>query len=471
MAQAFKEQGGAATMDPGRLLRWLTSKVMTRVCAPQRLQARRDKAEAARQRDGAAHVVEYFHQVDDGYSHLAAQMLGALAGRYGIELVVHLVSAPSGDNVPEPELLARLSRVDAALIAPHFNLRFPAGDTAPAPELVEQASAILCAQSTSGFLACAAEVDQALWAGDRARMQALATRWGSASGDLVAERIAAGNTRRRQLKHYSGAMFFYGDEWYWGVDRLYHLERRLAELGADQLPTNPALAPRLPVEPVQGASASSLTLEFFASLRSPYTAVCFDRVVAFARAAGIKLVLRPVLPMVMRGVPATREKGMYIFTDAAREARAAGVAFGNFYDPIGDPVRRAYALYPWACKQGREVELMSCFLRAAFAEGINTNKDRGLRYVVEQAGLDWQQAQDILTADARTPQGERDWENVLEGNREVLYQAGLWGVPSFRLLDQNGREQLAVWGQDRLWLVARTIQKLLAEQHVAGTTE
>ena len=51
--------------------------------------------------------------------------------------------------------------------------------------------------------------------------------------------------------------------------------------------------------------------------------------------------MRPVLPMVMRGLPVTRKKGSYIFKDVAREARANGVSFGNFYDPIGKPVRTA----------------------------------------------------------------------------------------------------------------------------------
>ena len=99
-------------------------------------------------------------------------MLAALSERYDIELVIHLVSAPSGDNVPEPELLARLSRVDAALIGPHYKLRSPAGNAAPAPELVRQAAAILCAQDLGGFMGCGAEVGQALWAGDRALAQA-----------------------------------------------------------------------------------------------------------------------------------------------------------------------------------------------------------------------------------------------------------------------------------------------------------
>jgi 2-hydroxychromene-2-carboxylate isomerase len=156
----------------------------------------------------------------------------------------------------------------------------------------------------------------------------------------------------------------------------------------------------------------------------------------------------------MRGVPATRQKGMYIFKDAAREALAAGVPYGNFYDPIGEPVRRCYSLYSWACEQGRGSELLSSFLRHAFAEGVNTNNDKGMQQVVESAGLDWAQASSIV--------GQPGWEKLVESNRVDMYEAGLWGVPSFRLLDENGEQLLALWGQDRLWLFAREIQRQLS---------
>jgi 2-hydroxychromene-2-carboxylate isomerase len=43
-----------------------------------------------------------------------------------------------------------------------------------------------------------------------------------------------------------------------------------------------------------------------------------------------------------------------------------------------------------------------------------------------------------------------------------MYQAGLWGVPSFRLLNRRGESVLALWGQDRLWLVGREIERQLA---------
>ena len=42
-----------------------------------------------------------------------------------------------------------------------------------------------------------------------------------------------------------------------------------------------------------------------------------------------------------------------------------------------------------------------------------------------------------------------------------MYEMGLWGVPSYRLVGRNGETLLALWGQDRLWVVAKEIQKQL----------
>ena len=104
--------------------------------------------------------------------------------------------------------------------------------------------------------------------------------------------------------------------------------------------------------------------------------------------------------------------------------------------------------------QGKGVELFSSFLRHAFQLGVNTNNDRGLRKVVEAAGLDWSEAQ-AHRADER-------WQAILEDNRQAMYASGLWGVPSFRLLAPSGDPLLETWGQDRLWLVAHTLRDALA---------
>ena len=441
-------------MDPSALMRWLTSMFMNRVVSTKRLEKKRIKAEKHRQANNQPHVVEYFHQVDDGYSHLAAQALGALTERYNIDLQCHLVSGPIGENAPEPDLLIDLSRYDASKIAPYYGLVFPQNRDAPSAKLLEMTKSILAGFSSQDFVTHTATVGNALWSGSETVLQALAEQFGLTSDSEVNAKHDLGNARRGSLKHYSGAMFYYGGEWYWGVDRLYHLEQRLHALGADRNPDTPKIMPKQDVSVGKLRDNGSLTLELFGSVRSPYTAIVFDRVLALAETTGVTLNVRPILPMVMRGVSATREKGIYIFTDAAREARASNVPYGDFYDPIGEPARRCYSLYPWACSQGKGNALLSSFLSAAFAQGINTNNDRGLRQVVENAGLDWASAKQIV--------GQDGWQEILEDNRLAMYDSGLWGAPSFRLLDADKNVVLALWGQDRLWLFEREIQNLLA---------
>ena len=404
-------------------------------------------------------MVEYFHQVDDGYSHLAAQMLSAFVERYHVRLVCHLVGPPSGPNAPEPDFLLDLSRYDAARIGPHYGLEFPGGSDPPDRELVDLATRILAGVVTDSgtFVDAAPRVGDALWSGSAEALQGLAERFRPAADATSV--LASGERRRADLGHYSGAMFHYAKEWYWGVDRLHHLGQRLIELGASHDGGEILGAPPA-IEPGPHRDDGSMALEIFPSVRSPYTALSFDAAVELARATGVRLRVRPVLPMVMRGVPVTRTKGVYIFMDAAREARSHGLTdWGSYYEPVGAPVERCYSLYPWAVAEGRGVELLSAFMRAAFREGINTNTDAGLRHVVEAAGLSWAEGQSIVGTEVWN---DRAWRDEIEENRRAMYDVGLWGVPSFRLLDASGETRLRVWGQDRLWLVAHEIQRVLA---------
>jgi hypothetical protein len=153
MTKRFRDQGGAASMDPGPLTRWLTSAVMTHLSAPARVDKRHAAAEKQRIKHGAPHRVECFYQVDDGYSHLAAQALQRLGERYDIELECLLVEGPQGKNVTQPGLLLQLSRYDAFHVAPEYGLEFPEHTEAPDPALVQLASEILAVQEASGSFA------------------------------------------------------------------------------------------------------------------------------------------------------------------------------------------------------------------------------------------------------------------------------------------------------------------------------
>jgi 2-hydroxychromene-2-carboxylate isomerase len=60
--------------------------------------------------------------------------------------------------------------------------------------------------------------------------------------------------------------------------------------------------------------------------------------------------------------------------------------------------------------------------------------------------------------------GQLGWEASIEENRRAMYELGLWGVPSYRLLDETGDTVLALWGQDRLWTMAAAIQRQLQKR-------
>jgi 2-hydroxychromene-2-carboxylate isomerase len=452
----MSESGGGADFrnEMGPLARRVSSQFTRLLVSPRRRRIAGGMRELGRRLTGAPQRVRYFHQVDDPYSHLAAQTLVGLCDRYEIELVPQLVGPDVGANIPEPELLSAHAVRDCAAVAEHYGLEFGAGVAKPGPEEVRAVECALVAaleQGPAAFAARAVELGNALWAGDARATLELCAAARSAPAAATHAAVDAGSVLRSKLGHYSGAMFHHAGVWYWGVDRLHHLEARLAVLGSDRVGGAPSHSrPVIPMEPVGNASA--LELEIFASLRSPYSAIGFEPALELARRTGITHRLRPVLPMVMRGVPVPLAKQKYIVLDTHREAASLDMPFGRLLDPVGEPVRRGFSLWPWAREQGRGDAYFAAFLRAAFADGIDTSCDSGMQWVVERAGLDWGEARQHL--------GLPGWESELEANRlTMISELGSWGVPSFRLRGPAGEPDLCTWGQDRLWLVGREIQR------------
>ena len=432
-------------VDPPRLLRFFVSKRLSRFANAQWKAKKRAAAEKSRNAEGRAHVVEYFHQVDDPYSHLMAQVVAQFAESYDIEVVPHLIRATGGRSQPEEEKLAVWARRDCGLIAPHYGLSFPdnAG-VVPEPELQQAANRALTKLGAKDFLNQVEGISTSLWSDGSIDA-------GQVTVEEAEAALKAGSARLAELDHYSGAMLYYAGEWYWGVDRLFHLEERLRELGVCKEPGQPYIAPR-PELDVRGVDASGLQLHFFPSLNSPYTAIIYDNTIELSRACKINLHHKPVLPMVMRGVPATPAKAAYIFFDVKRESEFLGVPFGNTVITIGEPTRQSYSLMPWAKSLGKDVELLSTLLRYAFAEGVALHKKKNIRRAVEEVGLDWTEALKHL--------GGEDWKPFIEKHQDEMVEGmGLWGVPSYRLCGPDGEPDLEVWGQDRLWLVAAEIRR------------
>jgi 2-hydroxychromene-2-carboxylate isomerase len=432
----------------------IRSAMMRRIADPARRERRRAAAESRRQRQGRPHEVLYFHQPDDPYSQLAAQVLERFCERYTVRLLPRVTAAPAPIAIHDKKLWDDMARRECAAMAPYYGLDY-ADRGAPDTTLADLACRVLLQQEGSAeFAATAITAGHALHAGDRAALEALAGRLGAAAPEQAKHRLDAAFALRRRLGHYLGAMFHYEGEWYWGIDRLHYLEARLDVLGArrPQAPPGPSAVLRRRAPP-RIEDDRRIALEFFPSLRSPYTQLSYPRVRELAARYPVELAVRPVMPMMMRGVKADRRKGVYILQDTKREAERLGVAFGDIWDPFGEPVKRAYSLFPYAREQGKALEYLEAYSMAVWAERVDAWGEAGLRRIVERAGLSWKQARAYLD--------RKGWEPELERNVAEMLAAGSWGVPSLRLPPADGHPEFTVWGQDRIWLIEEEIARRL----------
>ena len=52
-----------------------------------------------------------------------------------------------------------------------------------------------------------------------------------------------------------------------------------------------------------------------------------------------------------------------------------------------------------------------------------------------------------------------NWKKDLDNNLSDMYSGNCWGVPSFKLTNEDGSNPYYVWGQDRIWLIKEEINR------------
>jgi 2-hydroxychromene-2-carboxylate isomerase len=389
-------------------------------------------------------TLDYFHQADDPYSHICLQLLSRFVERYQVVIKPWLVPAPDDAAAPERERLRHYALRDARRLAAAMGLDFSWAELPPADRVRRAESALSEAIDKPEFLHRARYISKTMWDGDDLEMM----RFAEVDADPV---LAAGAAKRQELGHYLSGMTHFGGEWYWGADRLAFLEERLTGIGADRAPDTPPLCPRR--EPLLGpvpAGRAAPAIELFFSFRSPYSWLVMPRIRQLAAHYGAPLELRYILPMVMRGLPVPKAKRMYIMLDCKREADRLDLPFGRAVDPVGAGVERALAVLQHAIPMGKGAEFAELALRGAFADGIALAEDKGLMDIASRAGL----SRDDVTAAL----ANESWRAIAEANRDALFEAGLWGPPSFRI---RGGE--TYWGQDRLWMLEDDLRAAMGQ--------
>lgn len=397
--------------------------------------------------------LRFFHRPDDPWSHLLLQVLPRLARAYEVEIQCVTVPFPDIEHAPRPELLARHALRDASDLARYVDVEFESDGRLPDQASVTLASRALLALDTTGqYLAAAHPIGRALFAGDS---QALESLCGSIElpDEPAAALMLQGNYESLlEAGHYLSGMIEYRGAWYWGIDRLAHLEHDLLMAGRRRSDRSVGVLQRRrhatsPLAPFPGTAADDLVIDWFCSFRSPYAYLSARRTFDLARRYPVRIRPRLILPMKMAGFVIPERKSAYFRLDPAREALRHGVRFGNFCDPFGVGLERAMAAVPVAEKAGRLEPYILSVMAGVWADGIDTASDDGLRALVERAGLAWAEVAAVLEDDG--------WREGAHRNREELARLGQYAAPTYRLGDW------VTWGQDRIWMLEERIREAL----------
>lgn len=408
------------------------------------------------------HVVEVYLRINDPYSYLLVQVLASIELRFDVQIHWRTIQNLRPDMYPEMAMWHENAMLDAGHLAQLYALNWPEKTPKNSRLLLNQGSQQLLQleaqwQNTAPQWPALEQIFNDYW---YSKSPSSSDQSLDCEDPLARERRLYSNEMSlKEQGHYMSAMLHYAGEWYWGVDRLDHLEKRLIKLGLNKEDSAETYFNKTygdfcsPATALTERDARVKKLTLYFSIRSPYSHIGLQQGIKLAEHYQCQFEIKPVLPMIMRGLSVPNNKKMYIFHDTKREADKLGLDYGFVADPLGRGVERCYSLFTYAKRLGVEREYLLNYAQAVNAQGIHSDTDKGLRFIVEASGMDWQKAKAILD----DPMTQQAWQGWAEENREQMLALGSWGVPTFQYGD------LVLWGQDRIGLIEKAIQADLAK--------
>lgn len=418
------------------------------------LNLRRALQERKRKRQRQPHLVTVYLSINDAYSYLLLQVLPELQVRYDIEFDFRCVLNKQTEMFPAPQLWDINAFNDGQYLSELYQLDFPMKRPQQSAEFDKKITAqLLHWELEPGFLDKALPLFKLYWHRNEAEINKQVNPAVTSHTECYEHHLLANERLLKKNGHYLSGMLHYGSEWYWGLDRLQYLERRFNSLFSlnklQEVKFNLGqrdFCQQLSKSQVQEACNKGLNsepVEMYWSIRSPYSYIALIQAKKLADYYRVPLLVKPVLPMVMRRMEAPKNKKFYITLDAKREAEQCGLEFGLISDPLGKGVERCYALYEYAQSQNLGFKYLENYARGVWAQGIRSDTDKGLKEIVERSGLNWQAAKVLL--------GDNSWRHWTQQNLAELYGEDMWGVPSFKYLNNK------LFGQDRINCLERAV--------------
>ncbi len=387
---------------------------------------------------------QIFLALNDPHSLILIQILPDLVQRFHIDFELCLISESLSRDISDPQNWRRWALQDANLLASQYHLK-------AIEKLPEQRSLI---------------TGQQLWQIQRHSLQDACdifckTWYGGFTEHFQSSTPVINSQFKNQdillaKGHYLPSTILFCGEWYLGLDRIDYFEEKLINFNLAKSKNmicgqKNRLKFYLQTSDLNLDHQSPITV--YLSLRSPYSYLGFKQVQQLSKHYGVPLIIKPVLPLVMRDFNVSKNKMRYIFLDSIREAKALNIPFGNFADPIGQGVINCYQLFAYAEQKDKTEVFMAAMFDAVYVEGINLTIRKNVEKICQQLELDYQQAIDFDQQKSTQNKDEQQqkWRSWADQNLIELNAMDFWGVPCFVY------KNVKVWGQDRLWLIENEI--------------
>jgi len=172
--------------------------------------------------------LDIFLKADDPYSYLLIQALETFVPRFSITVKYHVFLSIDEDMYPKLDMWRDYSKYDAYHLSSLYGFKFPDNNEMPNHNLEaikNIALTLVEIENDADFLTRANKLLTEYWLSSNKKTHSIKD---VKKSNL---QLIANQSLLAKKGHYLGAMISFEGEWYWGVDRLDHLEERLIELG------------------------------------------------------------------------------------------------------------------------------------------------------------------------------------------------------------------------------------------------
>src|SRR5438067_10256899 len=128
---------------------------------------------------GAPRRLDFYFDIADPWSYVAAQAASRLVAAYPVELGFHVVTPPASDVDPQPALRRVHAVRDCRELADYWDIDFAATKEADSGAVRDVGTALVRERPPADQLRCALELAAAMWSGDRKLLAKLLGTWGT----------------------------------------------------------------------------------------------------------------------------------------------------------------------------------------------------------------------------------------------------------------------------------------------------